>query len=272
MPYAALDSLRLHYEEHRPQSADDSSQQPPVLVFLHGFTLDGRMWAPQVRHFKEAHRVILLDSRGHGLSDAPETGYSRAHRVEDLESFVKHLGIDRFHLIGLSMGGSTGIGYALKYQHKLLSLTLVSTGAAGYQIGKKMSLIDRIARERGIAAAKQKWKKIALGWYGHDRQEIKNLMQIMVDAHSGAVWRDPMRGKYPRENDLEQVHRITVPTMIMAGESDSVFVSLARLLHERIQESRLSVFPEIGHMVNLEAPERFNRELQQFLDSSTPDE
>jgi len=267
MPYADLKSLRLYYEEYWSATEPFNIKAPPVL-FLHGFTLDHRMWAAQAAFFHDRYRVILLDSRGHGLSDAPETGYSRAHRVEDLQRFIDHLQIERFHLVGLSMGGSTGIGYALKHQDRLASLTLVSTGAAGYNVGKKISRIDRIAREKGVEAAQKKWKDIALGWYRQDKKEIRDLMERMINEHSGAVWRDPMRGRYPREYDVEKVHAITVPTMIFAGAADRIFLPLARLLNERIPNSRLRVYDDVGHMVNLEAPERFNRELKRFLEVS----
>jgi pimeloyl-ACP methyl ester carboxylesterase len=265
MPYADLDALKLYYEEYGPDNPAASGNTP--LVFLHGFTLDRRMWAPQARFFRKEYRVILLDSRGHGLSDAPQSGYSRAHRVEDLQQFIDRLGIERFHLIGLSMGGSTAIGYALKHQQRLATLTLVSTGAAGYNIGKKISRIDQVAKERGVDAARRKWIEMTLSWYRQDKNDIKALLARMMDEHSGAVWLDPMRGKYPRENDLDQVHTITVPTKIIAGSLDRVFLTLARLLHQRMPTSSLSVYDGIGHMVTLEAPGRFNRELKEFIET-----
>jgi 3-oxoadipate enol-lactonase len=97
MPHATIDNIRFFYEE--------AGSGPPV-VFLHGFTLDHRMWQPQIEYFKERFRVICPDARGHGKSDAPLTGYSRAHRVEDLAGLVDRLGFERFHLVGLSMGGA----------------------------------------------------------------------------------------------------------------------------------------------------------------------
>ncbi len=265
MPFAKLDNLRLYYEDHGPTDTDAAPSTPGVLIFLHGFTLDHRMWSAQVPCFEKTHRVIVPDARGHGFSDAPETGYSRAHRVDDLRRLVDSLNLSRFHLVGLSMGGSTAIGYALKHQERLSSLTLASTGAAGFQVGKKISRIDDIARQHGVRQAKQKWREITLSWYGHDKQNIKNLMQIMMDEHSGAIWRDPMRGRYPKEDDLERVRHITVPTLIVAGQADSIFVPLAKLLHQRMPGSELRVFPGAGHMVNLEEPKLFNRELKQFV-------
>ncbi|HWR81665.1 MAG TPA: alpha/beta hydrolase [Candidatus Deferrimicrobium sp.] len=265
MPFVQLPHLKVYYDEFVPVASPEKTILP--LIFLHGFTLDHRMWGPQTAYFSKQFRVIVPDARGHGLSEAPETGYSRADRVEDVKQLVDALGIERFHLIGLSMGGTTAIGFALKYQERLASLTLVSPGAAGYDAGKKIAHIDQLAREKGIEAARRKWKEIALSWYRQEKPELRELMARMIDEHSGAIWRDRRRGRYPRENDLERVHNITVPTLIVAGEADRIFLPLARLLHQRITDSKLIVCNDVGHMVNLEAPERFNRDLVSFLEA-----
>ena len=89
----------------------------------------------------------------------------------------------------------------------------------------------------------------------------------MIEQYSGAVWADPKRGRYPREYDLERVHKITVPTLIVAGELDKIFVPLSRQLHDKINGSQLLVYPETGHMVNLELPGRLNADLKVFLEA-----
>jgi len=259
MPFVNIGEFTLYYQE---TGTDDSR---PPLVFKHGFTLDHRMWRPQAEFFGRTRRVICVDARGHGKSDAPTTGYSRADRVEDLRRFVDALAIERFHLVGLSMGGTTSIGFALKHQERLASLTLVSSAAAGWDVSSKVPLVDRVAREQGLEAARRKWKQITLSFYKEDRQDIKALMDRMIDDFSGATWMDPKRGRYRRDDDLPNVHKITVPTAIVAGELDRIFVPLAELLHERIAGSVLRVYPDAGHMVNLEKPEPFNRDLESFF-------
>jgi len=266
VPYVDVGEFKLYYQETLPPPSLGGVQESlPPVVFMHGFTLDHRMWSPQAEQFGQTHRVICMDARGHGKSDAPKTGYSRADRVEDLKRLVDALGIERFHLVGLSMGGTTSIGYALKYQDRLASLTLVSSAAAGWDASSKVPLVDKIARDKGLEAARRKWKQITLAFYKEDRRDIKTLMNRMVDDFSGATWMDPMRGRYTRDNDLPNMHKITVPTQIIVGELDRIFVPLAAQIHERIESSSLQVYPEVGHMVNLEAPERFNRDLEAFL-------
>lgn len=256
MPYLSLPDYRCYFEERGSGSA---------VVLLHGFTIDRRMWGPQIESLSSGFRVITPDARGHGLSGAPRTGYSRADRVEDVREIADSLSIDRIHLVGLSMGGSTAIGFALTYRDRLTSLTLVSSGAAGYDIGKKIERLDRLARDSGIEAARATWLKWTMAWYNKDQAEIAQLMKTMISEHSGAVWRDPQRGKYAREIDLDRVDRIDVPTLIVTGSEDKVFAGLGEKLQARMQRSRLEVLDGVGHMVNLEAPERFNRICLQFL-------
>lgn len=259
MPFANLGDFRLYFE--------DLGQGDPT-VWLHGFTLDHRMWRPQIEYFAPSYRLILPDARGHGRSDITPSGYSRADRVEDLVRLADILKIERFHLIGLSMGGSTAVGFALKHPDRVRSLSLISTGVAGYGAGKKLDRLDEIGRKAGPTAARDKWMEWALAWYREpSRAAIGEFMREMIEQYSGAVWADPMRGRYPREYDLDRVASLTLASLIVAGELDRVFIPLARQLHRLIPDSRLIVYPETGHMVNLERPDKLNADLKVFLEA-----
>lgn len=263
MPYVQLDDFRMHYRDY-PAQQPDATTLP--IVMLHGFTVDHRMWAEDARWLSQWYRVLLSDSRGHGLSGAPQTDYSRAHRVADLVAFLDKLYIQKVHLVGLSMGGTTALGTALAHPERLASLTLVSTSAAGYDHGPKIRKIDEIARTHNVKAARERWIKTTLKYFGSDKKHIRDLLETMMSEHSGAAWEDPMRGRYPKVMDLEHVHQIIVPTLIIVGEADQPFVPLAKTLHEKIAGSKLSIYPSIGHMVNLEAPNKFRAELKQFVE------
>lgn len=268
MPFADLPGIRIHYLDLQPVDENDLITEIPI-VFVHGFTMDHRSWQPQVEFFKKNFRVLVPDSRGHGLSEAPETGYSRDDRAEDLLKLFNHLNISRIHLVGLSMGGTTAIGFALKYQDRLASLTLIDSGAAGYAPSARISRIDQIAREKGLEPARKKWIQIATMWYKRDKQEIKELIQLMMQEHSGAIWMDKMRGKYPRTVDLDHAHKITVPTRILVGELDKMFIPVATDLKAAIPNSSLSIYEGVGHMLNLEAPDRLNEELKAFVEGAS---
>jgi 3-oxoadipate enol-lactonase len=258
MPYADLGDIRLYYE--------DQGEGEPI-VFLHGFTLDHRQWTPQVEFFEDRYRCIVLDSRGHGLSDAPVTGYDRASRVTDLLKFADFLKIDRFHLCGLSRGGIDAMGFAFAHQTRLLSLCLVSTGAAGYNVGNKYSKLDEIARERGVEAVKKAWLAMTQPWMEKRHPAVAVLLAQMVNDHSGAIWVDPMRGKYVTPPDLDFVHTIKVPLLVVAGAHDRMFEPLAQEIHAKVPGSKLTIFPDLGHMLTMENPGEFNALYDEFLHS-----
>ena len=256
MPYIDTGQVKIYYESHG---------SGPALVFLHGFTLDHRMWRRQIEYFKTKYRVIVYDSRGHGKSDCPPSGYSRADRVYDLEGLINKLKLPCFHLIGLSMGGATALGYAVDNQEKLLSLTLVDTAAAGYEPPKRYKDMRHVALTESVEKAKRRWTKTALFYYLNKNEELRVELAEMMKGHCGNLWLDPKRGKYQDRDDVELAHKITVPTMIFVGEKDRYFLPLAKTLHKNIIDSELDIVPDVGHMLNMEAPDRFNRRMEQFL-------
>ena len=221
MPYADLGQYKFHYKDY-------GNSNNPAVVLLHAFTLDCRMWEADAKELSKNYYVIALDAKGHGKSDAPLSGYTRDERVADLIKFFDCLKLTKVHLVGLSYGGTTALGVALEHQELVQSLTLIGTSSAGYKLGTKISRIDKIAREKGIDAAKEKWIKTSLLWYREDQQDIKKFVEMMMREHSGAIWKDPMRGNYPQLNDIEKVESIAIPTKIILGDSDKMFLTLSK--------------------------------------------
>lgn len=134
--------MDLHYQ---------SVGQGTPIVFVHGFSLDSRIWEPQVEVFSKTHQVIIYDMRGFGQSPLPTGAYSHH---EDLHNLVTHLNLPKFHLVGLSLGGEIAIDYSLTYPDTLLSLTLADSSLGGYA-----STVDwRVyAKEQGVEKAKVNW-------------------------------------------------------------------------------------------------------------------
>jgi len=267
MPHALLASgVRLYYEEYLPVR---SSAGIPV-IFLHGFMLDRRMWTFQVERIGQAHRSIFVDAKGHGLSDCPESGYGRDERVEDLLLFADILSLERFHLIGFSMGGSTALGFALTYPERLQSLTLVAAPLARHRFFKWVSRLDTIAREQGADVAKKAWLNYIMPYYAPaELHEVGKMMHQMIVDQPLAVWNDPLRGKYHTESDNERLQQVSTPTCVIAGDKDRVFVEMAAIMNERIPSVERHIITSSGHMVPLERPELFNNIALQFLERTS---
>lgn len=256
MPIANTGEVEIYYEEK-------GAGQP--IVFLHGMTLDLRMWRRQVEYFSLKYRVITYDSRGHGRSSCPETGYGLSDRVRDLKNLAGILNLPRFHLVGLSMGGATALSYAIDNQSSLLSLTLVDTGAAGFQPPSKIRDLREVALTLGVEEAKRRWIRTTLFYYANRDEDLRRELAEMMAGHCGRLWLDPKRGTYPHRDDVELSGNLTLPTLIFIGEKDRYFLPLAKTLHHNIATSELDIAPGVGHMLNMEAPDRFNYRLEQFL-------
>lgn len=256
MPHVTINRVKLYYE---------TVGRGVPIVFLHGFTLDHRMWRRQVEHFSKNYQTITYDSRGHGQSDCPASGYSRAERVSDLFRMAQSLEFGRFHLVGLSMGGATALGYALDYPDDLLSLTLVDSAAGGFKPPAKYRDLRTVAVEMGVEEAKRRWMKSTLFYFLNRNEELKKELTEMMKGHCGQLWLDPKRGKYKDRDDLRLSSKINIPTMIFVGEKDRYFLPLAKELHKNIANSEIDIVAGVGHMLNMEAPQRFNQRLEQFL-------
>src|SRR5258708_26424801 len=130
MPYAtARDSTRLYYEEAGTGS--------PVL-FLHEFAADYASWEPQMRYFSRRRRCIAYSARGYAPSEVPAAdAFTYEHFRDDALAVLDHLGIERAHLAGLSMGAYSSLQVGLHRPQRVLSLTL-----AGFGSGSEPAHID----------------------------------------------------------------------------------------------------------------------------------
>src|SRR6188508_2837367 len=119
---AAVGNLKLSYQEWGNPNAE------PILM-LHGFGVSGHMFDEFADRMQDRYRLIALDQRGHGDSDWSEEGdYTRNSFVEDVEGFRKALGLDRFILVGHSMGGLNAVTYVNRYPAHVRALVLVDVG------------------------------------------------------------------------------------------------------------------------------------------------
>ena len=116
----------------------------PPLVFLHGFSVDHRMWDSQVDFFAQHHQVIRYDLRGFGRSSLPTEPY--AH-VDDLRALLDHLQLTQATLVGLSRGGSVALDFTLTYPQRVDKLVLVDSVLGGYRWSTEQRQLDQAVWE-----------------------------------------------------------------------------------------------------------------------------
>ncbi len=244
-----------------------SGQPGRAVVFLHGFSLDHRLWAEQTAALADRFHVIAYDLRGFGRSSLPEAPF--AH-VDDLIALLDHFGLASADIVGLSLGGGVAVDFALTHPARTCSLTLVDTTLGGFTWTKDWSPPGRIARSHGIAAAKANWLEDELFAEAFRQPAVAERLRQMVADYSGWHWVNrgqerPPRGAPPLPA-YDHLEAIQTPTLVVVGERDLPdFRRLADDLTARLPNARRVVLAGAGHMSNLEAPAAFNAALLEFL-------
>jgi len=265
-----LQGRRYHYTEWGAASA-------PAVVMLHGITGHARTWDDEARLLAARYRVLALDQRGHGDSDpAPETDYSDAALLADLEAFVTALGLGRISLVALSLGGRVAINYAGHHRAGVERLVVVDIGpeiapAGRARVGQLMATAperfetvdavvthmranaplysDALLRQRAEHAVRPlpgggfTWK------YDRALREAIRQGRMRVPADLWAEWR-----------------AITCPTLLVRGAlSDMLSEETAKRMAEELPAARLVVVPGAGHTVPGDQPALFQSLLREFL-------
>lgn len=235
----------------------------PALVFSNSLGVTREMWREQADIFAKTYHVVLYDTRGHGLSDAPSGAYSLSRLSLDVLELMDGLKIQQAHFCGLSLGGMTGQALAVRAPERLLSLSLAATSAymgppSGWQARIKTVLengMDSIS-----AAVLERWF-MPEGHAGTDRKNNALSWLNCIDpvGYAGCC-------AAIRDMDLQQTAAIiATPTFILAGENDTATPpEHAQFLHDKIAGSTL-VFMPGGHLLNLEQPTLFTDALSEFL-------
>jgi pimeloyl-ACP methyl ester carboxylesterase len=268
MAYATTrDGVRLHYEEA-------GSGTP--LVFVHEFAGDWRSWEPQLRCFSRYYRVVTYSARGFRPSDVPEdpAAYSQAHARDDVIAVLDHLGIDRAHVVGLSMGGFAALHVGIAHPQRARSLVVAGCGygAAPDQRPKFERECEAAAQgfeTLGAEAARQ----YALGptRVQHQNKDPRGWAEFAarLGEHDWRGQANTIRGVQMKRPSLwelvEDMRRIDVPTLIVTGDEDDPCLEPALLMKRAIPTSGLVVLPQSGHTINLEEPDAFNRALLEFF-------
>lgn len=262
-----LNGLRFHYRDW-----GNGGAQP--LVLLHGFTSHARSWDTFARAMRDRYRVLALDQRGHGESEWAED-YAPERMVEDIDAFVRELGLERFALLGLSMGGRNAYTYTALHADIVERLVIVDIGPEIVPSGRERIMTGVQARDvfadpdeavRAARAANPRAPEDEL------RHRVLNNLMRRDDGRwtwrYDAALRSPDR-PLPRpepEAAWALLPKITCPTLIVRGaESDVLSRETAERMVREIPDCRLVEVPDAGHSVPLENPGGFVAAVRGFL-------
>ena len=246
----------------------------PPLVLVMGIGYDSSLWTlAQVPVLSTQFQVILVDNRDAGRSSKARQPYTIADMADDLAGLLDALGIQRSHLLGLSMGGMIALEFALRHGDRLDRLVLAGTGAAPAR-----SAVDPIQIWSWVKAndatgemfGGQQFVSLFSTAFLRNHQAVRDTAELLASNPY------PMSPEaYGRQADaylqfdaLDRLAAITAPTLVVVGEQDLLTPPwIAREVAEAIPGARFEVIRGDGssHLVPIERPDDFNRLVSNFL-------
>jgi pimeloyl-ACP methyl ester carboxylesterase len=240
----------------------------PPLVLVEGLGVATWTWELQLPAFSPHFRTIIYDHRGVGRSSKPEGPYTIGQLADDLAALLDALRIDRAHVLGTSMGGMVAQEFALRYPQRVDRLVLVATTAGGAtHVPMSAATLTRVLTPAGPSREGVR-ERLRLAF--SDAFLATPYAERMIDfrlsdpqpAHAFQA-QAAAGATFDRADDIA---RIGARTLIVAATEDLLVpLANAHLLHERIAGSALLVYDGLGHQFFIEAADRFNRDVIDFL-------
>ena len=263
MPFVhATDGTRIHYE------VTGKSGATPVLM-IQGLGASKNAWNLQRIAMATRFRIISFDNRGAGRSDKPTESFTLEQMADDALAVLDATGIETAHIVGASMGGVISQIVAVKYPHRVRSLTLVCTACRNHPWRQELlQSWAKTAEEKGMIEV----GKEAAQWVMSPRS-----FRRLVPAFT---WMGPLAALRPRhsfvsqidailntrEDLVDQLSTITAPTMVIVGNQDILTPrGDSEEIAERIPNAELVVISGAAHGLMMEHASTFNRILIEFL-------
>ena len=264
-------------KEHRllkiaasPAIAVEVAGQGQLVVFLHGIGGNRKNWLYQLDAVGAEFTAAAWDARGYGDSEDYDGELAFGDFSRDLVRVVDHFGVQRVHLVGISMGGRIALDFYSQWPDRVASLTLADTSAGNSRTNTAEAIEAFLAvRKRPLLEGKTP-RDIApailatLVGPGTDevarQRMIESLAQLRRDSYLKTL------DTVTRYSDFPPFETIAVPTLVLVGEHDRIASpEYARDMANRIPNARFAVIAGASHISNMDRPGEFNRLLLEFL-------
>lgn len=241
----------------------------PLVLIHEGFT-DSRMYDDQFAAFAARHRVIRYDLHGSGRSGLPAAPQAHHNALRDL---LRHLGVARAAVLGMSVGGGVAVDFALAHPALVGALIAVAPVVGGYPVSEAVraqwGAFAAALTNGDTLGAVERVLRMWVDGPGRAPEQVDPAVRARVRAllrHWVTLPRYEPRPLKPPA--LGRLAEIRVPTLVIAGGRDQAdILAQADLLHRGIAGARRANIPDTAHVPNLERPAEFNRLVLDFLDT-----
>lgn len=261
MTVATVNGIGIGYD-------DEGAGRPVVLV--HGHPFDRSLWRPQVSALSSAgYRVLVPDLRGYGRSTVVPGKTPLATFAADIAALLDHLGVERFVLGGLSMGGQIVMECHRQFPERIEALLLADTTArVDTPEGRRVRLAaaDRMAREGMAWYAQENLARMIAPANVEALPEVAGHVRAMMTAAPPEGAAAALRGRAERPDYRDVLTTVSVPALVVVGRDDGFTpVADAEEMVRLLPDATLEVIDGAAHLPNLEQPEAFNAALIAFL-------
>ncbi|HTZ35144.1 MAG TPA: alpha/beta hydrolase [Stellaceae bacterium] len=262
--------MRFHY-------LDWGNKHQPTIVFLHGGALTAHTWDLVCLALRDDYHCLALDQRGHGDSDwAQDADYSIGAQLHDTTGFVDALGLDRFVLVGMSLGAINSLAFAIAHPERLDALVIIDAGPEMRRPGSSRirDFVNAVQETVTVEAIIEKALKFNPR---RDPNILRRSLMHNLRQQPDGTWRwkyDTRRFKALGQEShraeraalADGLARIACPTLVVrGGESDVFHEEDAVRLAERLPNGRHVTVPKAGHTVQGDNPRDLVAELRRFL-------
>jgi pimeloyl-ACP methyl ester carboxylesterase len=261
MPSLSVNGVELAYDE---------AGTGPALLLLHAGIVDRRMWDDVLPHFTTQYRTIRPDLRGYGETPLPDGPFVYAADVWEL---LRRLGVERTHVVALSMGGHVALDLAIAHREAIDRLVIVASGIDGWDHDPGLRAAwdeEEAAWERGDLD-EVAWINVRTWLDGPKRgpatvPEALRQRVFEMQRHALDYDNDEAKGGWLTESRRARLGEIRAPTLVAVGEYDQPdFAAIGRHIASRIPDARFELLPGVAHLPPMEDPEAFGRLVLDFL-------
>jgi pimeloyl-ACP methyl ester carboxylesterase len=237
------------------------------LVLVHGFLGSSEMWEPQINFFKNNFRVITPDIPGFGKNNKLKPFNNIQSIANWLLEIIESKKINKFHLLGHSMGGMIIQEMAKKSGDKISKLICYSTGPRGEMPGR-FETVDQSREKFKKNGLEITAKNIAKTWFiKGEKAEYFNIC-IKAGKQTTILAVDNALIAFKGWNGEDALKKIKNDTLIIWGDQDKSYtIDQIHILKKNILNSSLYIFKDCAHNVHLEKTDEFNNKIKDFLNS-----
>ena len=266
--FVEVDGRKLAYNEVNP------AHPRGTILLLTGLGAKRYGWYYQLDEFGRYYRTIALDHRDISDSDPFEVPYTIMDLADDAAAALRVLGVERAHVMGISLGGFVALNFAIRHPDQLDKLVLIATSAGGAthvqpapEIAARLAPTSREHVEPGELARQNYAVITGPGFAENYPQEMDNFAEI-------ARYRPVHRAAYTRQlqagmghDATRQLEHIQVPTLVINGDADPLVPPAnGDYLVQHIPGAQHIVYHNVGHIPIIENPDQFNSDVLAFLE------